>query len=365
MRTAIILFLLSGVLACSSYAQKTAVHWYLPTMSLEEAGGLKGYDLVMIDPEAVFNSRESLDALRAANPQIKIYCYFNVVEWFNPMWDDKPWSRNIMNFMNRREAWFLHGKDGQRLSFWEDERTGRKMQTLNCRIDCPKSTVYDGGRPLSYLEFITERFIEDILKTYHFDGVLMDNLWNKIHWLGKYGANKNGFDYGSALADNDSIGVNLLWKQGMDYCLNELAKFGGPGFLVGNPGHLSYPQCAGKMFENFPEIYLNEADTVYQAWFENLNNAATFPAGPCIFNARKDNYFFTLASAMLLDHVYFSYLQNTRYEDKYRLNLGQALAPAQINGGVASRAYEQGTVCVDPLFKKAWIIYNDGRERKE
>ncbi len=366
MKTAILVFLISGVLCARSLqAQKTAVHWYLPTMSLKEASRLKGYDLIIVDPEIIFNSRESLDALRTGNPKVMIYCYFNVVEWFNPMWDDKPWSKNIVSFLNKQEGWFLHGKDGQRLSFWTDERTGKKMLSMNCRADCPKLPVYSPDKRISYLEFITERFIEDILKTYRFDGVLMDNLWNKINWLGKYGANKSGLDYGSSLADNDSVSLNLLWKQGMDYCLSQIKKFGGDGFdIIGNPGHLSYPQCSGKMFENFPEIYLNEKDKLHEAWYENLDNASAF-SGPCIFNARQGNYFFTLCSSMLLDNVYFSYLQNTRYDDKYRLNLGRPLTTARISEGIASRAYEQGTVYVDPLFKKAWIIYNDGRERKE
>jgi len=360
MKTVLFIFLsfIGLAYAPDSQAQKTAVHWYLPTMSLEEAGRLKGYDLIMVDPELVFNNRESLNVLRADNPRLKIYCYFNAVEWFNPMWPDKPWSKNIVAFLDKKDEWFLKGKDGRRLTFW----TG--MQTMNCRPDCPKLPVYSENKKISYIEFITDRFINDILKEYRFDGVIMDNLWNKIHWLGKYGVNKSGFDYGS-LPDKDSTALNRLWKQGMDYSLNEIKKFGGPDFvIIGNPGHLSYPQCSGKMFENFPEIYLNEADTLYQAWYENLNNASAFK-GPCIFNACADNYFFTLCSTMLLDNVYFSYLQNTKYESKYDLELGRSLALAQADNGLYRRAYEKGIVFVDPLFKKAWIIYNDGSERRE
>lgn len=357
--------LLGATCAYDAQAQKTAVHWYLPTMSLKEAGSLKGYDLVIVDPEIIFNNRVSLDALRADNPNIKIFCYFNAEEWFFPMWDDKPWSKNIAAFLDKKEEWFLHGKDGQRLNFWTDERTGKKMQTMNCRIDCPKLPVYSADKKISYIEFITDRFIQDILKTYPFNGVLRDNLWYRITWLGKYGNNKSGFDYGS-VPNNDSTTLNLLWKQGMDYCLNEIKKFGGLDFIViGNPGHLSYPQCSGKMFENFPEIYLNKADTLYSAWYESLNNAATFAPGPCIFNARKENYFFTLCSSMLLDNVYFSYLQNQKYDSKYQLALGKPLAPAQASNGIHSRAYENGTVFVNPFSKKAWVVYKDGHTRNE
>lgn len=361
----IFVLLLGVAYAYDAKAQKTAVHWYLPMMSLEEASRLKGYDLIMVDPEIIFNNRASLDALRADNPNVKIYCYFNVVEWFFPMWSDKPWSKNIISFLDKKEEWFLHGKDGKRLNFWTDEKTGKKMLSMNCRIDCPKLPVYSTDKKISYIEFITDRFIQDILRTYPFDGVLMDNLWYRITWLGKYGTNKSGFDYGS-VSNNDSTTLNFLWKQGMDYCLNTLKNFGGQNFtLVGNPGHLSYPQCSGKMFENFPEIYLNKADTLYSAWYENLNNAAAFSVGPCIFNARVDNYLFTLCSSMLLNNVYFSYLQNQKYDSKYQLALGKPLAPAQADNGLHSRVYENGSVFVDPTLKKAWVVYNDGRLRDE
>jgi len=368
MKTAfLILSLLIGV-ACAynSQAQKTAVHWYLPTMSLEAANSLKGYDLVIIDPEIIFNNPESLDALRADNPDIKIYCYFNAIEWFNPMFSDKPWSKNIIAFLDKHEEWFLHGKDGFRLTFWIDEKSGRKTETMNCRSDCPRLAIYEADKKISYIEFITDRFINDILKTYRFDGVLMDNLWLDIHWLGKHGINKSGMDYG-ALADNDSTALNDLWQKGMHYSLSEIKKFGGGDFaIIGNPGHLGYPECSGKMLEDFPEKHLNKTDTLYQGWYENFETVITFSPGLSIFNARADNYFFTLCSSMLRDNIYFSYSKNTKYENKYQLGLGKPLKPLEACAdGIHFRNYENGTIFVDPLLQEAWIVYNDGRVRAE
>ncbi len=360
----LILFLsfLGMFYAHDAQAQRTAVHWYLPKMSLKEAGQLKGYDLVIVDPEIIFNDRASLDALRADNPNIQIYCYFNIVEWFNPMFSDKPWSKNILAFLEKNEEWFLHGQDGKRLSFWPG------MQTMNCLADCPKLRVYtEDKKPVNYVEFITDRFIEDILKEYRFDGVLMDNLWNKVYWLGNYGSNKNGFAW-APVKDADVHLVDVYWRKGLIDCLDTLKKFGGESLkIIGNPGHLDYQkQCSGKMFENFPEIYLNEADSTFEAWYENISNASSFPDGPDIFNARTDNYFFTICSSMLLDNVYFSYLQNTKYENKYQLALGAPIAETRANSdGSHSRAYQNGLVFVDPLAKKAWIFYNDGTTRRE
>lgn len=363
MKTFLILLGLIGLLSIGAAAQKTAVHWYLPTMSFEQAQQLNGFDLVIVDPEVIFNNQGSLDALRASNPNVKIFCYFNVVEWFNPMFDDKPWSKNIFAFLNEKEEWFLHGQDGQRISFWKG------MQTMNCLVDCPAAKVYSKNpdEEINYINFISERFVDDILKTYHFDGVLMDNLWDKVDWIGNYG-NNNGLDYGlinSLDTEQEKKELlNIYWNMGLNYCLNKIKNFDQSLTIIGNPGNLSYaPQCSGKMFENFPEIYLNEADTIFEAWYENISNASVFSNGPNIFNARKENYFFTLCSSMLLDNVYFSYLQNTKYEDKYQLNLGKALASAKINNGIYCRAYEKGILMVDPYQKKSWISYKDGRTR--
>jgi len=369
MKKILIILCFIGVIGIfESKAQITTEHWYLPTMSLEQAHQLKGYDEVIVDPEVIFNNRASLDALRLDNKNVKIYCYFNVVEWFNPMFDDKPWSKNIVAFLNKHEEWFLHGGNGERISFWPG------MQTMNCAINCPGANVYstEADEKINYINFISERFIDDILKTYHFDGVVTDNLWPKIDWIGYYGVNQSGLDYGIAKDDSRRSEIlNEAWRAGMSYCLNQIKKFDPSLIIIGNPGNMSYPQCSGKMFENFPEIYLNEADTIFEAWYENISNASMWPldknipAGHCIFNARKNNYFFTLCSSMLLNGVSFSYLQNTKYEEKYKLNLGSALGPSKISNGIYTRSYEKGIVMVDPYAKKSWVVYQDGRTRKE
>ena len=355
----IILSFIGIIHAYSSNAQRTAVHWYLPKMSIEEAAQMKGYDLVIVDPENIFNNRASLDKLRADNPEIMIYCYFNIVEWFNPMFSDKPWSKKMISFLDKKEQWFLHGQDGKRLSFWPG------TQAMDCSAACPKIPVYSIKDSLTYGQFAMGRFIKDILGQYQFDGVLMDNLWPKIHWLGDYGDNKHGIDYGN-LEVNDSVMLDAYWQFGMINCLDILKKYGSEKFtIIGNPGNLDYPrQCSGKMFENFPDIYQNEADKVFEAWYENISNASGFN-GPSIFNARRDNYFFTICSAMLLDNIYFSYIQNTGYDSRYQLNLGAPTSSAQSADGVYNRNYQNGAVFVDPQAKKAWIIYNDGTERRE
>ena len=350
----LILLLFSGF---TGFTQKTAVHWYRPTISLNQAEAMANYDLLIVDPECIFNSRESLSWLKLNNPRLKILCYFNPPEWFDPMFSDKPWSIKMVNVLQEQSSWWLRDTAQNRISFWQG------MYTMNCTFDCPKYLIE--GQEQGYIEFITQRFIQDVLKQYPFDGVLIDNLWDQINWLGRHGFNQGGIDRDGDQQRDDSVTLNTAWKRGLSYCLKEIRTFGGKNFIIiGNPANLSYAQCDGKMFENFPDIYTKEDDKKYEGWYYNLNYASSM-SGPCIFNARPDNYFFTLCSSILVDNAYFSDQQNKAYEDKYRLLLGPPLSKAKVFDSGYTRQFENGEVFVNPGGKNAWIIYQDGKRRNQ
>jgi len=232
---------------------------------------------------------------------------------------------------------------------------------MNCAFDCLKYSP--DGLSESYIEFITRHFIQDVLSQYNFDGVLVDNLWEQVNWLGRHGFNQAGIDRNNDQQPDDSITLNTTWKRGMEYCLKKLRDFGGQEFIIiGNPANRSYLQCDGKMLENFPDIYADETDKKYEGWYHNLNYASSM-TGPCIFNARPDNYFFTLCSSVLLDNIYFSDRQNTAYDSKYQLLLGKPLGSASRFTSGYKREFENGEVFIDPGNKYAWIIYRDGQRR--
>lgn len=331
--------------------------WFLPTMSLEQAKGLVPYDQIIVDPECAITSAASLDYLRANHPGIKILCYINPPEWFDPMWPDKPWSIKMLAELKKYPAWWLKGTDGKRISFWNG------MYTMNCTWDCPEYEI--NGQKMKYIEFIADRFISDILEVYPFDGILGDNYWKESYWLGNYGQNHQGIDRDGNGKRDDAAQLNSAWRAGLSYFLGRMREFGGDDFIIiANPGHNYYAKyCDGKEYEDFPEIYLNEQDKKYQAWYENLNFAEVWD-GPCIFVARKDNYFFTLCSAVLLDHVHFSDGQNRLYDQKYELHLGKPRKAAVSFDTGVKREFENGTVYVSPP-QKAWVVYRDGRERRE
>ena len=88
-----------------------------------------------------------------------------------------------------------------------------------------------------------------------------------------------------------------------------------------------------------------------------MNNANTMEIA--LFNARtgeENNWFFTLCSSMLLDNTWFSFGQNTPYETKYDLKMGQPKgAFFQNSDGTFSRLFEKGKVTVDYQAERAWI----------
>ncbi len=362
--TLLILMVFGGYLnylKASEIPSKTCL-WFLPTMSLEQARTRIQFDYVVVDPECGITSREAIDYLRANHPGIKILCYINPPEWFDPMFPDKPWSLHIVAELKKYPNWWLKGTDGKKITFWPG------MWTMDCRINCQKYLI--NGQRLNYLEFLWLNFRSDILDKYPYDGVLFDNAWDKAAWLGHYKKNKHGLDANNDRREDNPTQFDLAWKKGLTYFLSQVRQYGGTNFIIiANPANKAYvPLCNGKEFENFPDIYCKEGDKKFEAWYENLNRANSW-SGFCLFTARTNNYFFTLCSAVLLDHVSFAPPQNSAYDQKYELFLGEALSKAETfrESGRSGykRRFQNGTVYVDPELKKSWINYNDGHCRAE
>jgi len=338
--------------------QVSAVHHYLPTLSNEQARSYKGYDFIIPDHEVIFNSAEGLRLMRQDNPGLLILVYVNKIEWHSPMYSDKPWSLNMVKELKKHPRWFMRDMSGRNLEFWP------KTVLMNCRLDCPKDVI--NGKAYSYIEWFTERYIQDVIGAYkragiRLDGILDDELLKMISFIGNYGQNRNGIDCDEDLVNDDSYELDRQWRLGNQYFLQEVRKAMGPEFIIiGNGGHGYYMNnCNGKMFEYFPETFLNENDRLTEAWPENMNHAANMEIS--IFNARTneygktDNWMFTLCSAMLIDNTIFSHGQNTPYDNKYNLRLGKAIGPSYQTDNVVSRKFQNGTINVNPVTKKAWV----------
>ncbi len=324
-------------------AQKTYVMHYLPILNHHQAEAYTGYNGIIVDHEVIITSADQLKYMRQVNPDLKIFVYAEKMQWHEPMFSDKPWSVWITRILKKYPKWFLTDCNRKNLSFWP----GTVM--MDCRLNgyCYKIN----GKSYNYIEFFTERYLNDILKAYQdnhikIDGILDDDLLKNISFLngGEIDANRDGIK-------DESEELNRQWRLGNAYFLKTVRKFMGPNFLIiGNGGHGYYMEyCQGKQMEYFPEVHIGD-------WAQNMANASGMKIA--LFNARtgdEDNWLFTICSAMLLDNVWFSQGQNTPYDKKYDLQLGQAENSFFQENNVFLRKFQNGTIHVDPLNKKAWI----------
>jgi len=335
------IILLSLVILCSWQinAQKTYVLHYLPTLSYEQARSYYGYDCIVVDHEVINTSAAMLRYMKATNPALMIFVYSEKMQWHNPMFSDKPWSLKMVAALKQYPKWFLCNPEGKNLCFWP----GTVM--MNCRLDCPRYVI--NGKSYNYIEFFTAHYINDIIKSYKkenikLDGLLDDDLMKDISFL------NGGVDSNFDGQEDESVELNRQWRLGNAYFLEEVRKAMGKDFIIiGNGGHGYYMNyCTGKQMENFPETFIGD-------WSQNMTNAGGMKKA--FFNARSDNQLFTICSAMLLDNTFFSQGQNTPYNEKYNLKLGEPIgAYFQEESGFA-RKFRNGTVHVNPATEKAWI----------
>lgn len=350
----IVFMLISQLLS----AQVNAILHYLPTLSTAQVAAYKGYDIIVPDHEVINTSAASLRLMRQGNPDLMIFVYANKIEWHTPMFPDKPWSIKMTEELKKYPKWFLKGSDGKKLEFWPG------TVLMNCQLDCPRYNI--SGKSYSYIEFFTEHYLNDIIGAYKragikLDGMLDDELLKAISFIGNYGQNQAGVDSNEDGVADDAAELDRQWRLGNAYFLETIREAMGENFvIIANGGHGYYMQyCNGKMFEYFPEIYLNEKDKLFEAWPENMRNASGMEIA--LFNARAnaygktDNWQFSLCSAMLLDNIIYSHGQNTPFDKKYDLHLGEPLGKFYQENGNFVRKFQNGAVYVDPLRKTGRI----------
>lgn len=342
----IILFLLTALTA-SLTAQKTAILWYLPTMSEFQALSIAKHDLAILDLENIFNNNEQIDLIIAKNPDIKLLIYWNLVEWFDPMFSDKPWSIKVLAELKERPEYWLKQSDGRPVYFWP----GMKM--INITEKCP---IVKGQ---NYREFILER-LWPILEDKRFSGIVYDNAWTNIDWLARFNGNQDIDADLNGKADDPQV-LNSAYQREVRRFIKEVGDRMGKKFImIANPGNLSYLDILdGKIFENFPDRTLGDRHN--DSWDINMAYAKNGKSYN-IINARPDNLFFSLCSAMLLDEAYIAWKQNEPWHDFYHLDLGKAIDEGkEIRPNVYQRNFENGLVEVDAENSCSEIRYKNGK----
>lgn len=344
-----ILIFLFLALASSSYGQKMCVNWFLPTLDPIQAMNIAKFDLIVLDYENKFNNSESIDLILQNNPQAEILYYWNYVEWFRPMFPDKPWSIKMLAELEKRPEYWLKQANKKPVVFWPG------MEMVNVTDRCPKV------KGKSYQEFITKHLIDDILSDPRCKGIYLDNIWASLDWLAKYGQNKSIDANNDGKADNPAE-LNAAYLHEARKFITEIRKAKGKDFIIiSNPINATLLDLlSGKNVENFQDTQLG--DIKNGGWDITMTYADNGKKYN-IFNSRPNNLFFTTCSALLLNDVYVSFKQNTFWNDDYDLKLGKALKKKEAVADsltIWQREYENGTVIVNATLGKAKIKYRDG-----
>lgn len=320
---------------------KTAVYWTCPWMTSQNADSLARHDLVIADLENMVVNRESLVKMKKLNPKIKLICYSNPMEIFDPGGGKRPLQNAWSDSLNGKyKKWLLKTGKGKKAIFYPG------MRMLNLSSSCPKITI--DGQAQTYGEWMSAMLIQEVLADSLWDGYFLDNGGGNISWV--YGRGKDQIDAdGDGQKDNDSI-LDRRWSEGVHSFLKAIREAKGEDFiLMANKGCTEFMDLLdGRMFEFFPNDYLGDATD--GGWHQSMANARL--TGPyTIFQVSRKDLDFGLASALLLDNVYIASDQNdARYHPQYRGQLGR-------EEKIYKRDFQKARVEVIPSERKGKVFF--------
>lgn len=329
---------------------KTGAYWTAPVMDEGQVEMLAKHDLLIIDIENMTNNRRSFKLLKEFNPDIKLICYSNPMEFWFPMVDSRPIQRRWLGEISNFPAWFLKAGDGSQGVFWD------QMIMMNLSSTCPK---YNGK---TYTDWMAEKLLKEVLKDDDiWDGYFMDNGGGNISWVQDGKAFQFDID-GDGVSDDPAY-IDRAWYEGVHGFLKKIRKAKGKDFIIlANKGSVEMMDVLdGRMFENFPNDYLGSTENF--GWNQSMANAKKMikeGAKYTIFKVHSENEInLGLASANLLDDVYFMVGQdNPRYYPIFDSNLGEALTDLDtFENSLFYREFENARIVVNPAEKSGQISF--------
>lgn len=349
----------------SGYPELVNFHyrWDIVNSEVEE---LVKYDILIIDPENQFYSLENLQEIKKINPEIKILAYFSIS-------DIMPHESSLDEGTIKKEmlgtivpsGWILKDASGNNKQWWDD------YYILNVTAEAP---LYNGERWQNYLPKIIKQKLGKYPKIW--DGVMFDNLWEGVSWLGETDLNNDG------VAD-DTAWAESAWQAGIKKILKQTRKKMGKDFIItGNGGVLYLEKTDGVLLEHFPDR------TIYGDWTDALTQYALISQDapyPLINSNNQNsdeidyqNFRYGLASALLYDG-YFNYDRGDAshdenwWFDEYSTALGAAVSsayntlntdhPNKIQEGVWRRDFANGLVLVNSTDTKRTVNLETGYEK--
>ena len=341
------LFFLLNAFSCEDVKEaemRTSAYWTSPVMSPDQAAALAQHDIVIVDMENMINNKQSLLIMKKLNEDIKLICYSNPMEIFDPMPANRPtqtlWANEIKL---KYPQWLLKNGEGKNCVFWPG------MLMLNMSNSCPQAKTEYGD--LRYNQWMSRKLVENVLSDPIWDGHITDNCTQDIAWVPKAPFAQIDID-GDGLSDNPAS-IDDSWEKGMRSFLNNLRSNTREGFILGgNKGVLNFADILDLIvFENFPNEHLGSK--INGGWDQSVRNAETMAMGNVryvIFHAKLQDFEFVLASALLFDYTYVALGQdNTSFPEVLKLNPGEPIGDKQSTStGVWFRDFENISVEVFP-----------------
>ena len=290
MKKILFLTIAAIILVGSLSAIGSAIYWTQPTINAAEATIIARHDLAIVDLENLFNNPDNLRAIKRINPQCRVLAYVNFFEvWQSPVPPYRPFGTRLSQTITSQfPDWLLVKADGQSASFWPG------MQPLNLSDLCPVIQGY------TYTRYMQEILLENILNDRVWDGLFLDNLFDKMSWLGYLDLDRDG-------QVDDTRTIDFQWYRGVSQFLSGIREAKGERFQIwGN--HLSLffkDKIDGRFLEDFP--------TQDWCWEEAIAISEQLPS--TIFQGKGRNIDLAFNSSLLLDNSYFCFSQNTAVPD--------------------------------------------------
>lgn len=274
----------------------SAIYWTQPTINEVEATVIARHDLAIVDLENLFNNPDNLRAIKRINPGCQVLAYVNFFEvWQEPIPPNRPFgSRLSQTITSQFSDWLLTKDDGQLASFWLG------MQPLNLSDLCPAVQGY------SYNQYLQEVLLENILNDRAWDGLFLDNLFDRVSWLGDLDLDRDG-------QADDARTIDYHWYRGVSQFLTGIRQAKGSRFQIwGNHLSLFWKDTVnGRFLEDFP--------TQDWCWEESISMSEQLTT--VIFQGKGQNIDLAFNSSLLLDNAYFCLGQNMAVPDSILVKL--------------------------------------------
>ena len=334
----------------------------------DEVEELAKWDMLILDIENSVYTPENVRAIKKINPDIKIFAYISSAD-IRPdasyALDDGILRKQIGQRIEASD-WILKNAKGNDVKWWSD------YYILNVTNEAPK---YKGQRWQDYLPKVVSKRLKENPKIW--DGIIYDNLWDDVSFLGKVDLDGDGKNESTAEANKE-------WRQGVKKIISKTRKYMGDDFLIlGNGGSFYANKTDGNLLESFPT-------TSYGNWDESLWNyfyIADNTLYPLVNTHNNDKqrskvsyrkFRYGLTST-LLEKGYYSYdkgpWSHTEkwWFDEYDVSLGQPLGeaynilntdhPTTIQEGVWRRDFKDGLVFVNSTDTTRKVTLETGFEK--